>query len=190
MSRTIARLYTRASLTLVAVLWLVAGVASAQDIIGPETRTAETVTGPYTVIADAQPLPSLQAATIIVRVTETATGRQADDVKVTVYTSHSGSDKTGWAHAISPNSPGLYTATVELKIPGTWDTSLEIEAPDGTPYPAQGFVFEVVPPTTNAEAGFVFIGVAVVLAAGAGYLIWRIRRIQRQRAEQQDPTSA
>lgn len=164
--------------------------AHAQDIIGPETRRAETVTGPYTVIAEARPLPSLQAANIIIRITETATGRPADDVRVTVFTSLSGSEETGWAHAISPNTPGVYSATIELKTPGVWDTSLEIQSPDGTPYPAEGFVFEVIPPTTNAEAGYVFIGVALVLAGGAGYLVWRIRRNQRERTEGSDRTAA
>lgn len=172
-------------IALQAILWLAPMVVSAQDIIGPKTRMVETVTGPYTVIAEAKPLPSLQAANIIVRVAETASGRKAEDVKVTVYTSHSGSDETGWAHAISPNVPGVYSATVELKTPGVWDTTVEVEAPDGTPYPAQGFVFEVTVPTTNPEAGYVFIGVAVILLAGAGYLVWRIRRNQRARAERE-----
>lgn len=158
------------------------GISWAQDIIGPETRRVESVSGPYTVIAEANPLPSLQAATIIARVTQTETGQPAEDVKVTVFTSLSGSDKTGWAHAISPNTPGLFTATVELKTPGVWDTTLVVESPDGTPYPADGFVFQVSPPSNNPEAGYVFIGVALILAAGVGYLVWRIRRNQRQRS--------
>ena len=163
--------------------------ASAQDIIGPKTRQATTVTGPYTVVADANPLPSLQAASIFITVTETETGRLVDDVRVTVYASLSGSDETGWAHAISPNAPGLYSATVELKTPGIWDTSLEIEAPDGTPYPANGFVFEVIPPTQSPEAGYVFLGVAAALVVGAGYLVWRIRRNQRERAARSGTTA-
>ena len=177
-------------LALLVAFWYAPNGAFAQDIIGPKTRMVETVTGPYTVIAEAKPLPSLQAANIIVRVSETASGRMADDVKVTVYTSHSGSDETGWAHAISPNVPGVYSATVELKTPGVWDTTLEVEAPDGTPYPAHGFVFEVTTPTTNPEAGYVFIGVAVILVAGASYLVWRIRRNQRERAETRGDTAS
>ncbi len=156
---------------------------AAQDIIGPETKRVTTETGPYTVVAEAKALPSLQAATIIANVTDTDTGNPVEDVRVTVLTSLSGSDETGWAHAISPNAPGVYSATVELKTPGIWDTSLLIEAPDDAQYPAQGFVFEVIPPSTNTEAGYVFIGVALVLAAGAAYLVWRIRRNQRQRAQ-------
>jgi len=162
----------------------------AQDIIWPETERVETLTGPYTVIAEAKPLPSLQAANIIVQVSETATGERAEDVRVMVFASLSGSDETGWAHAISPNTPGVYSATVELKTPGTWDTSLEIQSPDGTPYPAEGFVFEVIPATNNPEAGYVFIGVAVVLAGGAAYLVWRSRRNQRQRANRSGTTAA
>lgn len=176
-------------MALVLALLLAPSGVSAQDIIGPETRMVETITGPYTVIAEARPLPSLQAANIIIRVADTASGRMADDVRVTVYTSHSGSEETGWAHAISPNVPGVYSATVELKTPGIWDTTVEVEAPDGTPYPAEGFVFEVTKPTTNPEAGYVFIGVAVILIAGMGYLIWRIRRNHRQRTARQGNTA-
>ena len=189
LSGLMAKLFVFAPVVLIAVLCFAPGAVSAQDIIGPESRLVETVTGPYTVLAEARPLPSLQAANIIIRVSETETGRLAEDVRVTVFTSLSGSDETGWAHATSPNAPGVYSATVELKTPGIWDTALEVQSPDGTPYPAQGFVFEVVPPTTNPEAGYVFIGVAVILIGGAGYLVWRIRRTQRQRAEQQGTTA-
>ncbi len=164
--------------------------AQGQDIIGPGTRQVETIAGPYTVVAEAKPLPSLQSANIIVQVTETASGRRVEDVRVTVFASLSGSDETGWAHAISPNAPGVYSATVDLKTPGIWDTSLEVQSPDGTPYPAEGFVFEVIAPTTNSEAGYVFIGVALALAAGAGYLVWRIRRNQQRRAQASESAEA
>lgn len=183
LSRQLAKLITPVALVLFCVGVAIPGSVYAQDIIGPETRRVETTIGPYKVVAEANPLPSLQAINIIIRVMETNTGLPSDDVKVTVYASLSGSDETGWAHAISPNAPGLYSATVELETPGVWETTLEIESPDGTPYPAQGFVFEVTPASTNPEAGYVFIAVALILIAGAGYLVWRIRKNQRQRAD-------
>ena len=189
----IERVAKLAGLAVAAVLVLgvaLAIPAQAQDIIGPETKRVEAAAGPYTVMADANALPSLQAATIIVQVSETATGAPVEDVRVTVLTSLSGSDETGWAHAISPNAPGVYSATVELKTPGIWETTLLIESPDGTPYPAPGFIFEVIPPTTSPEAGYVFLGVALALAAGVGYLVWRARRNQRQRADRSGSTVA
>lgn len=169
------------------LLWLVvlAGLpvaVGAQDIIGPESRHRQAVAGPYDVVAEAQPLPSLQAAHFIVSVTDTASGSPAADLRVTILTSRSGSEETGWAHAISPNTPGIYSATVELKTPGTWETTLLIEPADGGSYGVDGFTFTVIAPSANPEAGLVFIGVAVVLLAGAAYLVWRARRTQRARA--------
>ena len=182
MSPHLTKLIASVALVLFCLGVAIPGGAHAQDIIGPETRQVETLIGPYKVVAEAHPLPSLQAVNVIIRVMETATGLPADDVRVTVYASLSGSDETGWAHAISPNAPGLYSATVELKTPGIWETTLEVESPDGTPYPAEGFVFEVTPATTNPQAGYVFIAVALILIAGAGYLVWRVRKNHRQRA--------
>ena len=189
MSDNLANLIGLIVLGLLGVGIAIPTTALAQDIIGPGTQQVKTITGPYTVVAEAKPLPSLLAASIIIQVSDTASGERVEDVRVTVFASLSGSDETGWAHAISPNAPGVYSATVELKTPGIWDTSLEIESPDGTPYPAEGFVFEVVPTTTNPEAGYVFIGVAVVLAVGAAYLVWRVRRNQRRRGERSGTTA-
>lgn len=163
---------------LAGVIWPTA--AGAQDIIGPETRRAETVSGPYTVIADAQPLPSLQSAQFFIQVYDTASGAPVDDVRVTILTIWSGGDQTGENIALSPKVPGLYTATLKFK-PGRWETTLLIEPPDGGSYGADGFVFAVPEPSSNIGAGFVFLGVAVVLAAGAAYLVWQARQNTRRR---------
>ena len=169
------------------LVWLAAlltfpTAAWGQDIIGPKSRQTQAAAGPYTIVAEARPLPSLQAAHFIIRVNETASDAPVEDVRVTVLTSLRGSDETGWAHAISPNTPGVYSATVELKTPGVWETTLLIEPAAGDSYGAEGFTFEVTAPAASPEAGYVFIGVAVVLLIGGGYLVWRIRRTQRMRA--------
>ncbi len=153
---------------------------SAQDIVDQGTRRAESITGPYTVVADAQMLPSLQSAQFFIRVSETATGTPAGDVTVTILTTWSGGDETGENIALSPNVPGLYTATLTFE-PGRWETIVLIEPPGGGSYGADGFVFEIPEPSRNLEAGFVFLGVSVVLIAGAGYLVWRVRQAQRSR---------
>ena len=152
----------------------------AQDIVGEESRRAESVTGPYTVATDVQMLPSLQSAQFFIRVSETATETPADDVTVTILTTWSGGDETGENIALSPNVPGLYAATLTFE-PGRWETTLLIEPPGGGSYGADGFVFEIPEPSRNLEAGFVFLGVSVVLLAGAGYLVWRARQAQKAR---------
>ena len=168
---------------LVALVWAVGpAVAEAQDISGLDTQRTKDITGPYVVEAEARPLPSLQAAHLIIRVTDAKSGAPVDDVRVKVLTSLQGTEHSGWAHAISPNTPGVYSATIEIKEPGIWETTLLIEPRDGGSYGLDGFTFEVVAPSQDRAAGFVFLGVAVVLAAGAGYLVWQIRRNQRQRA--------
>ena len=176
-------------LALIAILVGLPSAVLAQDIIGPETRRTEAQAGPYAVDVEAKPLPSLQSVQFIVQVRDAASGAPVPDAKVTVHTSRQSSDEAGYAHA-SPVGSGVYFATVKMDTPGVWDTVLDIEEPGGESYPVDGFEFNVISPATNAEAGYVFIGVAVILAAGAGYLVWRIRRNQRQRAERSESTAA
>lgn len=178
-----------ALLTLLAVAAILPAAVAAQDIIGQESRRVESVAGPYTVAAEAKSLPSLQSAQFVIRVRETAPNAPADDVTVTILTTWSGSDETGHNIALSPNIPGLYTATLKFK-PGRWETTFLIEPPDGGSYGVDGFVFQVPEPSSNTEAGFVFLGVFLVLLAGGGYLVWRIRRTQRaRRAASGEPAS-
>ena len=176
-----------ALLALLVALFLLPA-ASAQDIADAGTRRAESVTGPYTVVADAQMLPSLQSAQFFIRVSETATGVPVDDVTVTILTTWSGGDETGANIALSPNVPGLYAATLTFD-PGIWETTLLIEPPGGGSYGADGFVFEIPRPSNNLEAGFVFLGVSVALLAGAGYVVWRIRQAQRARSVSSEETA-
>lgn len=152
-----------------------------QDIVGQDSRRSESVAGPYTVVVDAQTLPSLQSVQFFIRVTDASTEAPAEDLTVSILTTWSGSDETGENIALSPNVPGLYTATLQFE-PGRWETTILIEPPRGGSYGADAFVFDVPNPTSDSAAGFVFIGVAVILMAGAGYLTWRIRRNQKARA--------
>ena len=167
-------------LPLLTASWFFPQLVAAQDIVGEGTRRAESLAGPYTVVVDAQMLPSLQSTQFFIRVTETDTGAPADDVTVTILTTWSGGDETGENVALSPNVPGFYAATLTFE-PGRWETTVLIEPPGGGSYGADGFVFEIPEPSRNLEAGFVFLGVSVVLIAGAGYLVWRVRQAQRAR---------
>ncbi len=161
--------------------WWLGSVTWSQDIVGQDSRRSESVTGPYTVVVDAQTLPSLQSVQFFIRITETATGTPAEDLTVSVLTTWSESDETGENIALSPNVAGLYTATLQFD-PGRWETTILIEPPSGGSYGADGFVFDVPTPTTDPTAGLVFIGVAVILIVGAGYLTWRVRQNQKARA--------
>ncbi len=188
---TLIRRSLTLAVALCAVLGLWSGLAAAawgQDIVGEDSLRGESVAGPYTVVVDAQTLPSLQSVQFFIRVTETSTGTPAGDLTVTVLTTWSGSDDTGESIALSPNVPGLYTATLQFD-PGRWETTILLEPPSGGSYGADGFVLEVPEPSTNSAAGFVFIGVALVIVAGAGYLIWRIRQNQKARAVARGDTS-
>ena len=168
-------------LAVLLTVWLgLAPAAWGQDIMGQDSRRAESVAGPYSVVVDAQTLPSLQSVQFFIRITETSTAAPAEDLTVTVLTTWSESEDTGENIALSPNVPGLYTATLKFD-PGRWETTILIEPPSGGSYGADGFTFNVPEPTSDAAAGFVFIGVAVILIVGAGYLTWRIRRNQRAR---------
>ena len=165
------------------------GPAAAQDMDGEETRRVETNVGPYTVVADASALPSLQSAQFFIRVTDNASGQPVEDLTVTILTHWSGSEETGENIALSPNVAGLYTATLKFD-PGIWETTILLEPRGGGSYGADGFVFEVPEPSNNLEAGYVFLGVSVALLMGAVYLVWRIRRNQRQRTAGSGSTAA
>lgn len=179
----ICRLFSPA-VTVAVIIGLWSGFAPAvwaQDIVGQDSRRVETNTGPYTVVVDAQTLPSLQSVQFFITISETSTSAPAEDLTVSVLTTWSESDEAGENIALSPNVPGLYTATLQFD-PGRWETTILIEPPTGGSYGADGFVFDVPTPTGDSAAGFVFIGVAVVLILGAGYLTWRIRQNQKARA--------
>ena len=64
---------------------------------------------------------------------------------------------------------------------GIWETTLLIEQPGGGEYGVGSFTFEVATPTAERSAGFVFLGVALVLMLGASYLVLQVRRNQRRR---------
>ena len=67
LSDKLANLIGLIALGLLCVSIAIPSAVRAQDIIGPGTQQVKTITGPYTVIAEAKPLPSLQAASIIVQ---------------------------------------------------------------------------------------------------------------------------
>ena len=162
-------------------LWSgIPGPTHGQDIVGQESHRSESTAGPYAVVVDAQSLPSLQSVQFFIRVTEISTGTPAEDLLVTILTTWSGGDETGENLALSPNVPGLYTATLQFD-PGRWETTILLEPPSGGSYGADGFIFDVAEPTNDSAAGYVFLAVAVVLICGAGYLTWRIRQNQKAR---------
>ena len=160
--------------------------------------------GPYTLTVEAKPLPSLQAAQFFITVADAASGGPAGDVKVRVIASLQGSDEHGYALATKVgtsdgdapdgDAPDVFTATLVIETLGIWETDLEIETPSGDTYLAEGFDFEVIGPTVKRtaarqEAALIFGGVSVALLAGGVYLVWRIRRTQRQRAARDGNTS-
>lgn len=181
---TILRRIAVPFLTLSALFGLWSGIpgpTQGQDIVGQDSHRSESTAGPYAVVVDAKSLPSLQSVQFFIRVTQVSTGTPAEDLTVTILTTWSGGDETGENVALSPNVPGLYTATLQFD-PGRWETTILLEPPTGGSYGADGFVFDVPEPTNDSAAGYVFLGVAVVLIGGAGYLTWRVRQNQKARA--------
>ena len=166
-----------------AVFAALPGAALAQEIIGLDTRQRVDVpAGPYSVVVEAKPLPSLQAAQFFITVADAASGAPAGEVKVRVLASLQGAEEHGYALATKVDTPGVFTATLSIETPGVWETDLEIESPAGDTYLTEGFDFEVIAPRGSWQAGGVFVGVAVVLLAGGAYVVWQIRRAQRRRA--------
>lgn len=125
---------------------------------------------------------SLGRAQFLVTVREQATGRPVTDARVAVwFQSPRPKDRAQTLALSGPDTPGVYEARVNLDSPGVWQVSVEVISPLGVA------VVDIPPvdvPATRrfTDGSWVFIGVTLVLVAGAGYVYWSARRAQRSAA--------
>ena len=138
--------------------------------------------GPFMIVIFSNPSGlSLGTIDYIVTLAEPVTARPITDARVLIKAVPAEGGQQGVAIALStPANPGSYTARVELDESGVWRMSVdisnqqghvEIEAPQ-----------QIVPiPRKSTAGGLVFVGAFILIALGASYITWTIRRAQKSR---------
>ena len=126
---------------------------------------------------------SVGRAVVTIFLREADGGAPVGDASVVVRTEHQVEGISGWSYAFnSPDSPENYHAQLTLEESGIWDTVVEIDSPSlGSGVVAAG-TLRVPHARTYASGSYVFFGLFAALMAGAGYLLWSIRRSQRRMA--------
>ena len=183
-------------LLLLAAWALAAGVAQAQEDGGQGSQDLDTlvvqpeeygvqrfrqIVGPYNIrVALVQSGLSLGITLVAIYVVEEATGQPIPDARVLLRTRHEDGDSEGRATAHNtPQEPERYDAQMTLDAPGSWRITVEVAS-------ALGTVAVEVPTLTVEETRrisggtFVFLGVFLVIIAGAAYLWWSTHRRRRR----------
>ena len=181
-------------LLLLAAWALAAGVAQAQEdggqrsqdtlVVQPEeygVQRFRQIVGPYNIrVALVQSGLSLGTTLVAVYVVEEATAHPIPDARVLLRTRHEDGDSEGRATAHNtPQEPERYDAQMTLDAPGSWRITVEVASDLGT-------VAVEVPTLTVEETRrisggtFVFLGVFLVIIAGAVYLWWSTKRRSRR----------
>ncbi|MDA0735079.1 MAG: hypothetical protein O2909_09745 [Chloroflexi bacterium] len=125
---------------------------------------------------------SLGTIDYIVTLNDPVTAEPISDARVRIIAVKvEGDGQEGFATALNtPDNPDFYTARVDLDEPGVWKMGVEISSDLGhvqVEAPSQ-----VVPiPRKVQSGGLVFLGVFAAIGLGAAYMIWTIRRSQKQR---------
>ena len=183
-------------LVLLAVWALATGIAQAQEdsaqrSLDPAPLVAQSeefgvqrfrqIVGPYNIrVALVQSSLSLGVTLVAVYVVEEATGQAIPDVRVLLRTRHEDAETQGIATAHNtPQEPERYDAQMTLDAPGDWVVTIEVASDLGTV--AVEVPALTVDATRRISGGtFVFIGVFVVIIAGAAYLWWSTQRRSRR----------
>ncbi len=111
-----------------------------------------------------------------------ATGEPVDGAEIVIRIKHQAEGTEGWAAAYSvPTFPGTYHAQTKFDSPGIYLLSIEIQGELG-----KGTVLVEpmnVPDLRGYSSGsIVFVGLSLVLVAGAAFLWWNTARQNKRRA--------
>ena len=175
-----------------AVLFLVSGTIPGQalaqeagqqeDLAGPVRIDRNLTVGNYSLFVEAEASKlSLGTALVSVAVLNADNGEPVPGASVVIHTLHSESGETGWATALPvPERPEIYRARMKLEDPGQWDLSVEVDGPLGREATLVGTV-AIPQPKQYWVGSVVFAGMSGVLLCGLLYVVWSIRRAQKQR---------
>lgn len=153
-----------------------------ENLAGPVRIDRNLIAGNYSLFVEAEASNlSLGTALVSVAVLNAATGEPVPGASVEIHTIHDETGETGWATALPvPERPEIYRARMKLENPGAWDLSVEIDGPLGREATVVGTV-AIPQPKQYWVGSVVFAGMSGVLLCGLLYVLWTIRRAQKQR---------
>ncbi|MDE2937361.1 MAG: FixH family protein [Chloroflexota bacterium] len=153
-----------------------------ENLAGPVRIDRNLIAGNYSLFVEAEASNlSLGTALVSVAVLNAATGEPVPGASVEIHTIHDVTGETGWATALPvPERPEIYRARMKLENPGAWDLSVEIDGPLGREATVVGTV-AIPQPKQYWVGSVVFAGMSGVLLCGLLYVLWTIRRAQKQR---------
>ena len=153
-----------------------------EDLAGPVRIDRNVIAGPYSLYVEAEASNlSLGTALVSVAVLRADTGEPVPGASVVINTIHGETGETGWATALPvPERPEIYRARMKLEHPGEWDMSVEVDGPLGREATVVGAV-AIPQPKQYWVGSVVFAGMSGVLLCGLIYVVWTIRRAQKQR---------
>lgn len=153
-----------------------------ENLAGPVRIDRNLIAGDYSLFVEAEASNlSLGTALVSVAVLNAATGEPVPGASVEIHTIHDETGETGWATALPvPERPEIYRARMKLEHPGLWDLSVEVDGPLGREATLVGSV-AIPQPKQYWVGSVVFAGMSGVLLCGLIYVLWTIRRAQKQR---------
>lgn len=167
-------------LTVLAVLaWPAAPSLMAQEQTASEIQQTA---GPYDIgVSTERSSLSVGRARFIITVNDRVSGEPVTGAEIVIRIKYQTDGTEGWAAAYSvPKFPGSYNAQARFDSPGFYLISVQVEGPLGT-----GTVLLEplhVPELRRYSSGsFVFIGLTLVLVAGATYILWSAAREKKRR---------
>ena len=163
------------ALTVLAVMlsWPVPRIM-AQD---QQSAELQQTVGPYAVgVLTERSNLSVGRARFIITLDDGNTGEPITGAEIVIHIKSQANRREGFAAAYGvPKFPGKYNAQVRFDTPGVHLVSIEIQGPLG-----EGTVlvepFQVPDVGGYSSGSFVFVGLTLVLIAGAGYVWWSAAR--------------
>ena len=161
------------------LLWPATPPLLAQD---QQPREIQQTAGPYEVgVLTERSNLSVGRARFIITIDDPATGEPVDGAEIVIRIKHQADGTEGWAAAYSvPTFPGTYHAQTKFDSPGVYLLSIEIQGELG-----KGTVLVEpmnVPDLRGYSSGsIVFVGLSLVLIAGAAFLWWNTARQNKRR---------
>ena len=157
------------ALTVLAVLpWPATPPVLAQD---REAMKIRQTAGPYEVgvLMESSNL-SLGRVRFIITVEDQASGEPVTGANIVIRTKHQADGTEGWASAFTvPRFPGAYLISIEIEGPLGKGTALveSLQIPDVRRF---------------TSGSFVFLGMLLIMVAGATYVWWSATREKKRRA--------
>lgn len=163
--------------------WL-PGAAASASALGQEAGSLhEGVAGPHRVTVEVvPPFPIAGKVQFRVRPVEASTSLPVPDAEIEIYLGRDGREELKTPALNSPADRTTYIGNAEIDQVGDWNVRVEVKSDAGS----GGFAFAMpVRPRVRSGSGlaaptFVYVGAAVLILGGIGWLVMSSRRARRE----------